>query len=419
MFPRTGPEAHSGFERFAKSLLTKKQQPENANAHVSLMAGRLIASNPISKEMEIELGDLSTIGPVTFDDTVSGVAEFTAEARTDPQTGEWVNAAARFGPMPEYVIYSVEPTEAHRQPGGQVARRLIGRVPTPAGSNVCFMHTYGLTENYAIVFHIPLELDMATIVESELCYIAYDEASRPHVSCEVPYTWMPHDRPTMAYLVERATGKVSELSLPAFYYSHILNAFEVKSNGNSGGISIVVDLCGARDAPPPGWSDASLYRTLDDWRIKCGQLRRLRLDFGTGEHDISVAEHLRVDSLYVNPSHVGRKHRYSYGEHVEVQPGGKQTLRLIKVDHDDIDATRLWAEQNLTTEEPSSPMFVPRPESKDEDDGVVLSYVRDHSSGNTCVVVLDAATLHEAARIYLPPDAFVPHLVHSVWVPAH
>ena len=64
-------------------------------------------------------------------------------------------------------------------------------------------------------------------------------------------------------------------------------------------------------------------------------------------------------------------------------------------------------------------MFVPRPESKDEDDGVVLSYVRDHSSGNTCVVVLDAATLHEAARIYLPPGAFVPHLVHSVWVPAH
>ena len=69
---------------------------------VTHVAGRLIASNPISKEMEIELGDLSTIGPVTFDDTVSGVAEFTAEARIDPQTGEWVNAAARFGPMPEY-----------------------------------------------------------------------------------------------------------------------------------------------------------------------------------------------------------------------------------------------------------------------------------------------------------------------------
>ena len=380
------------------------------------MAGRLVASNPISREMELELGTLGTVGPVTFDDDVSGLAEVTAEPIVDPKTGEWFNAAARFDPLPEYVVYSVDPTEAHRKPGGQVTRRLIGRIPTPKGSNVCFMHTYGLTENHAIVFHIPLELDPSAIVEAEMCYVAYDEASRPQASCRLPYTWK-EDRPTTAYLVERATGTVSELSLPPFYYSHVVNAFEEPSGHPGGGTSIVVDLCGARTAPPPEWWDVTTYRALDDWRLVDGQLWRLRMDFGTGEHEISVSERMRVDSLYVNPSRKGQKHRYSYGEHVGAQPGGKPTLRLVKVDHDDLEASRLWTEQDLIREEVVSPMFVPRPESEFEDDGVVLSYMRDHASGNTCVVVLDAATFRETARVHLPSGAPVPHLVHSVWVP--
>ena len=135
---------------------------------------------------------------------------------------------------------------------------------------------------------------------------------------------------------------------------------------------------------------------MDDWRLVAGQLRRLRIDLATGACDVSVIRGLAVDSLYVHPDHVGRRHRYSYGEMVAIGADGQQNLQLVKVDHD-TNRTRLWMGQDLRREVPACPMFAPNPCSGCEDDGVLISYVRDHPTGNSFVVVLDAASFREVA----------------------
>lgn len=51
---------------------------------------------------------------------------------------------------------------------------------------------------------------------------------------------------------------------------------------------------------------------------------------------------------------------------------------------------------------PGEPVFVPAPETANEDDGVILSVVLDTRKGASFLVILDASTFGELARAELP-----------------
>jgi carotenoid cleavage dioxygenase-like enzyme len=51
---------------------------------------------------------------------------------------------------------------------------------------------------------------------------------------------------------------------------------------------------------------------------------------------------------------------------------------------------------------PGEPCFVPRPGSKNDEDGILLSIVLDTLQGNSFLLVLDAASLQEIARATVP-----------------
>jgi carotenoid cleavage dioxygenase-like enzyme len=90
--------------------------------------------------------------------------------------------------------------------------------------------------------------------------------------------------------------------------------------------------------------------------------------------------------------------------------------QLIKLDLDrNADGTfshKIWQQFGCT---PSEPIFVPSPNSKAEDDGVITSVILDGNTGTSFLLILDASTFTEIARAEMEPGKFVPYNYHGLW----
>ncbi|XP_033366327.1 carotenoid isomerooxygenase isoform X1 [Bombus vosnesenskii] len=105
---------------------------------------------------------------------------------------------------------------------------------------------------------------------------------------------------------------------------------------------------------------------------------------------------------------LGREYRYFYAISSDVDLDNPGTI--IKVDI--LEKTRkTWCEKNVY---PSEPIFVPDPNGKNEDDGVVLSsIVWSDKETRVGLLILDSVTLTEIARAIFDTPGPVPKCLHG------
>jgi carotenoid cleavage dioxygenase-like enzyme len=72
--------------------------------------------------------------------------------------------------------------------------------------------------------------------------------------------------------------------------------------------------------------------------------------------------------------------------------------QIVKVDIETGQSQTRFEENHY----PGEPVFVPAPDRKHEDDGVILSVVLDAEKGNSFLLVLDAQTFTEQGRAEIP-----------------
>nr|XP_027236741.1 uncharacterized protein LOC113827985 [Penaeus vannamei] len=108
----------------------------------------------------------------------------------------------------------------------------------------------------------------------------------------------------------------------------------------------------------------------------------------------------------------GRPYRYFYSICSDVDHPSPGTL--VKVDV--VNKTHVeWSEDNVY---PSEPIFVPHPEAKREDDGVVLAALLRAKGldDQVCMLVLDATTFTELGRVEFVASGPVPKCLHGWFV---
>ena len=136
--------------------------------------------------------------------------------------------------------------------------------------------------------------------------------------------------------------------------------------------------------------------------------------------DFQLDESINFELPSINPSRYLHPYRYAYGVN---RSGLTKSLiydRIIKVDLDKIkkgkhkEGATFWFEHQCT---PSEPVFVPTPDSTDEDDGVLLSIVLDGKRRTGFLLVLDAKTMKELARADMPEGKVAPHNFHGMFIP--
>jgi carotenoid cleavage dioxygenase len=345
-----------------------------ANTNVIGHAGRILAiveAGPRPYELTDEL---DTIGPCDFDGTLPG--GYTAHPHRDPETGE-LHAVSYFFGWGNKVQYSVTGTD------GRVRRAVdieVGASP--------MMHDFSLTARHVVIYDLPVTFDLDLVAQA---------ASGSFV---FPYAWDPNYPARVGVLSRDSDGSdVRWFDVEPCYVYHPLNAYD------DGSDRIVLDVVrhpkmfasdrhGPNEGPP----------TLDRWTIDLSGDKVLeeRLD-DRGQEFPRIDERL-----------TGRPHRFGYAPAVGTDAGDIDlTGSLLK---HDLVAGRTDVRSFGPAHRAGEFVFVPSGSDAAEDEGVLMGFVHDDQADRTDLVLLDAGTLEDVARVHIP--ARIPYGFHGNWIPA-
>jgi carotenoid cleavage dioxygenase-like enzyme len=336
---------------------------DNANVHVARIDGEYVALTEAPRRVTFDPVTLETRGPFQFDDDVTEHVA-TAHLVDDPHRSELVGYATQFGPRPRYNVYRI--------PAGTRRRRQVASVPARGPG---YVHDCSVTEDHVVLVEPPLDLSVARALSP------WTEGFLDLLE------WHP-DRGTRILLVDRDSGDlVQDVTVESVFTFHHVNAYVEDG-------AVVLDLVDFADA---SIVDAMSLDVLDGPGFPDapdGRLARYRIDLDSG----AVTRHRRYDGGIELPrvprGLTGRPHRYAYGQATD-RDGANG---LVKVDCD-AGRAREWWERSLYVEEP---VPVQRPGGTAKDDGVVLATAIDAAADRSYLLVFDAATLDELARVTLP-----------------
>ncbi|HET6506828.1 MAG TPA: carotenoid oxygenase family protein [Baekduia sp.] len=337
---------------------------DNANVNLSRVGDEYIAMTETPIPVRFDPETLATLG---HDE---GVARFGQITTAHPHHGvgsdgvaELINFAAHLGRKSVYKIYA-------RRSASEA--RTLATLPVREPS---YMHSFALTERHVVLIENPLVVNPIKLALGAKSFIHN-------------YVWKP-ELGTRIHAFDRATGAlVRTWTAEPFFVFHTINAYD-------DGDRLVLDLC--------AYEDASIIDLLELDRLRAGAAepgldarpRRLTLA-PNGSVDTRPLADVDLELPRINyRTRNAKPYRYVYGG----SSGGAPFLkRLVKIDVAD-GSHRVWDEPHAWAGEP---VFVPRVDATEEDDGVVLSVVLDALAGTSFLLVLDAHTFTEIARAEAP-----------------
>jgi carotenoid cleavage dioxygenase-like enzyme len=344
---------------------------DNANVNLTRLGDEYIAMTETPIAVRFDPQTLATLGP---DKAAAQLGQVTtAHPHHDPARDEFLNFTVDMGPRSRYRLFARASTDA-----GDL--REIGSKPV---REPAYMHSFAMTENHLLLIEPPLVVQPVRLIASLTVL---------NGSFIEQYRWKP-ELGLRIHAFDRATGTHTRSwkSDPCFLF-HTINAYEQDG-------AIRLDFC--------AFKDASIIHALELDRLRAGDdsftiadpptATRLTLPLGPGEVERTVLsdeidiELPRIDYRRRN----GRPYRYVYGNSQGEAAFLKDIVKL------DVESGRhhAWSEPDQWAGEP---VFVPRPGGEDEDDGVLMSVVMDGVSGDSYLLVLDAADLSELARARAP-----------------
>ncbi|CRK88774.1 CLUMA_CG002542, isoform A [Clunio marinus] len=288
--------------------------------------------------------------------------------------------------------------------------QIVAEVPVRWKFNPGYMHTFGVTENFFIIVEQPLTISVAVKLKKNFKKTTVSELMK----------WSPKENCRFC-VVNRQTGKVEyEFESEAFTYFHIINQYEKDNH-------IVIDICCLSDASVLNKlyleSIKELEKESDLLKITLAKPFRFVLPLcnvkilSCKENENLVTLPNTKASAYVKSSngmifcvpeplsdsrcelprinyenYLGKEYKFVYGVSFEKDNSNS----LIKIDV--VNKTSiLWTESNCY---PSEPIFVPSPNSKSEDDGIVLAALLwgGNYEKRVGLLVLNAVTMKELGR---------------------
>lgn len=351
----------SAFGRFMSAF-----QPgitDNGAVNVIRDGERWLAVTESPMAVEFDPRTLETLGVRPL---AKGVRVPVAHPHVDRATGETIGLRVAFGPRAKYEITART---------GDGDERLIAAIPV---HHPAYQHSFGLTDRYAILGEHPLVVHPAALGLSGLTGKAFIEN----------FHWEP-ERGSRFTAVDRATGEIAGTwSAPASFCFHHVNAFE-------DGETIVLDLV--------EFDDASIIDALRIDALRSGgvvpqaHLSRYRLVPG----ETSTAPRSLSDVGLELPRIDERFARQPY-RRVYAAAGSEATSAFFdRIAAIDVETGEV-ASWGRPGEVPGEPVFVPRPGSSEEGDGVVLAIVLEAGGATSSMVVLDGRTLEEVGRARVP-----------------
>jgi all-trans-8'-apo-beta-carotenal 15,15'-oxygenase len=353
-----------------------------ANTNVIYWGGKLLALWEAAEPYLLNPQTLETLGNEYFDGGLAKKEAFSAHPKIDPN-GKLVNFAIKPGPSTTITIFELNTK-------GEITSKQNHSV-----SGFCFIHDFVITENYCIFFQNPVDFNPIPFALG--------------ISTAGQCIKFQKNQPTKILIIPR-TGKIQNqkvqvLETQAGFIFHHVNAFEEENN-------IIIDsICYQSLTEVEPNSD---YRETDFDANSPAQLWRFNLNLSDNKVENKLIGHRACEFPTIHPNNVGKPYRYLYAAAADQKVVNAPLQGIFKYDLE-LETEELWsaAPRGFIGE----PIFVPRPNSQQEDDGWLIALVYDAEHHRSDVVILDAADLAKGAIAKLHLKHHIPYGLHGSFTP--
>lgn len=366
----------SYFSKLAAAMSDSKSRPvyDNTNINIICFNHSWMALTETPGITVVDRHSLKTKGKQTFNDSLSPHVSC-AYPYIDPKTGQLINIMTTYArSKSQYTIYTVDPKKNERKP-----------LTTLTTSYPSYMHNFSVTPHYIILAEFPLVVNPYDLAMSGKPYIEN-------------FQWKPKQG-TKFTILNRFDGTIADtFTTDAFFSLNHINAFEQDN-------SIIIDLVAHKDA-----SIVKSYYLEDIFKNKNhpvfhGTLKRISINLKNNTIQTTQLNPIPLEMPRINNDYKTKPYTYIYA--LSSATGSSAYDRLIKINLQNNSVIE-WHEDYCY---PSEPTFVARPDSTAEDDGVILSVVLDTATKHSFLLILDAHTMEEVARVEL--SHHIPFSVHG------
>ncbi|XP_067262136.1 beta-carotene 15, 15-dioxygenase 2, like [Chanodichthys erythropterus] len=329
-----------------------------------------------------------------------------------------------------YHILRVPPGEGPNDVADLSGAEILCSIPAADPRKPSYYHSFVMSENYIVFIEQPIKLDL-------LKFMLYRVAGK---SFHKVMSWNPALE-TIFHVADRRTGQLIKTKYysSAMFTLHQINAYE--DNGY-----LIMDMCCGDDGSVIGDFTMENLRQASGEELDkffnslCTNLpRRYVLPLDVKEEEPN--DHNLINLPYTTATAVKTKtgvfltHEELYNDDL-LQYGGLEFPQINYTHYNarpyryfyacgfghlfgdsllkmDLEGKKLkvWSHAGLF---PSEPVFVPAPDAKDEDDGVVMSVViTPREKKSSFLLVLDAKTFTELGRAEVPVD--IPYGTHGLF----
>ena len=337
------------------------ERPDNCNVSVNAFAHRAVALTEPGLPVCFDPETLEALGHYGISDDIGGTVS-TAHPHHDAERKCQFSYVVDFGRTSRYRLFAIDDDTG--------AQSVVAEQPV---DKPAYMHSIGMSEGHLVMAEFPLVVNP----------LAFLLRNQPFIR---NYHWQPK-RGLRFHVFEKHGGRrvATAETDPAFAFHHV-NAFE---NGNE----LMVDLVAYPDADIINQFYLARLRAAEPIN-GTGRLMRYIIPLGRngGVRAEPIAdapiELPRIDYT----RHAGKPYRAVWGTGNN-RPGNFLD-NIVKIDVATGSVEEWWEDGNY----PGEPVFVAKPGSDGEDDGVLLSVVLDARRNRSFLLVLNAANLTEIAR---------------------
>jgi len=357
-----------------------------ANTNIIYWGDKLLALWEAAEPYRLNPATLETLGIDYLNGTLKPGDAFAAHPRIDPHSqqdnGEpcLVNFAVKPGISSKIIIYELNSK-------GQLVRNYSQVIP-----GFAFIHDFVITPNYCIFFQNAVSFNP----------IPYLLGFRGAGEC----VHFQPNQPTNIIVISRnnnAQKPAKIFQTNAGFIFHHANAFEQGDN-------LYIDSICYKSLPQI--NPDTNYKEVDFEKLDPGQLWRFNLNLNTATVTSQIIEPRCCEFPTIHPDKVGRNYRYLFIGAAHNSIGNAPLQAILKLDLETSDRQLYsFAPSGYVSE----PIFIPKPESKTEDDGWIITLVYDGNKHRSDVVILDGLDLNKGAIARLHLKHHIPYGLHGNW----